>query len=80
MSLSYSDLPVYVGPPNTDSPGEVNRYVAATQVNVSFSASAGAKRNLGKSINTDDQFKFQGPMNANISFSTILDPAFMRIP
>ena len=76
MSLSYSDLPVYVGPPNSDSPGEVNRYVAATQVNVSFSASAGAKRNLGKSINTDDQFKFQGPMNASISFSTILDPAF----
>ena len=54
----------------------MNRYVAATQVNVSFSASAGAKRNLGKSINTDDQFKFQGPMNASISFSTILDPAF----
>ena len=76
MSLSYSDLPVYVGPPNSDAPGEASRYIAATQVNVSLSASAGPKRNLGKSIDTDDQFKFEGPLNANISFSAILDPVF----
>ena len=76
MSLLYSDLPVYVGPPNSDAPGETSRYVTATEVNVSLNASAGPKRNLGKSIDTDDQFKFQGPINANISFTAILDPVF----
>ena len=73
MSLSYSNLPVYVGGPNSSSVGEANRYVSAIDANVSFSASASAKRNLGESVNSTDQFKFQGPRTTNISFKFILD-------
>ena len=73
MSLSYSNLPVYVGGPNSSSVGEANRYVSAIDANVSFSASAAAKRNLGESVNSTDQFKFQGPRTTNISFKFILD-------
>ena len=73
MSLSYSNLPVYVGGPNSSSVGEANRYVSAIDANVSFSASAAAKRNLGQSVDSTDQFKFQGPRTTNISFKFILD-------
>ena len=77
MSLLYSDLPVYVGPPNSDAPGEVNRYVAATQANVSFSVNNEAKRLLGSNVDATDQFRFgKGGVTANISFSCFLDPAF----
>ena len=77
MSLSYSDLPVYVGPPNADSPGEKNRYVAATQANVSFSVNNEGKRLLGSDVDATDQFRFkEGGVTANISFSCFLDPAF----
>ena len=73
MSLSYSNLPVYVGGANSSSVGEANRYVSAIDANVSFSTSASAKRNLGESVNSTDQFKFQGPRTTNISFKFILD-------
>ena len=77
MSLLYSDLPVYVGPPNADSPGEKNRYVAATQANVSFSVNNEGKRLLGSDVDATDQFRFkEGGVTANISFSCFLDPAF----
>jgi hypothetical protein len=77
MSLLYSDLPVYVSAPNDDSPGETNRYVAATQANVSFSVNNVGKRLLGSNVDATDQFRFgEGGVTANISFSTILDPAF----
>ena len=77
MSLLYSDLPVYVGPPNSDAPGETNRYVAATQANVSFSVNNEAKRLLGSNVDATDQFRFgKGGVTANISFSCFLDPAF----
>ena len=78
MSLLYSDLPVYVGAPNSDgTPGEINTYVAATQANVSFSVNNVGKRLLGSDVDATDQFRFgEGGVTANISFSTILDPAF----
>ena len=77
MSLLYSDLPVYVSAPNDDSPGETNRYVAATQANVSFSVNNVGKRLFGSNVDATDQFRFgEGGVTANISFSTILDPAF----
>ena len=62
-----------MGGPNASSVGEANRYVSAIDANVSFSASASAKRNLGESVNSTDQFKFQGPRTTNISFKFILD-------
>ena len=62
-----------MGGPNSSSVGEANRYVSAIDANVSFSASASAKRNLGESVNSTDQFKFQGPRTTNISFKFILD-------
>jgi len=73
MSLSYSNLPVYVGGPNSNTVNEATRYVSAIDANVSFSASAAAKRNLGQSVDSTDQFKFQGPRTTNISFKFILD-------
>ena len=73
MSLSYSNLPVYVGGANSSTIGEATRYVPAIDANVSFSSSAGAKRNLGQSVDSTDQFKFQGPRTTNISFKFILD-------
>ena len=76
MSLSYSNLPVYVGGANSSTIGEATRYVPAIDANVSFSSSAGAKRNLGQSVDSTDQFKFQGPRTANISFKFILDTTF----
>ena len=62
-----------MGGPNSSSVGEANRYVSAIDANVSFSTSASAKRNLGESVNSTDQFKFQGPRTTNISFKFILD-------
>ena len=76
MSLSYSNLPVYVGGANSSTINETTRYVSAIDANVSFSASAAAKRNLGQSVDSTDQFKFQGPRTANISFKFILDTTF----
>ncbi len=78
MSLLYSDLPVYVGPPNSDAnPGELNRYIAATQANVSFSVNNVGKRLLGSDVDATDQFRFgEGGVTANISFSCFLYPAF----
>lgn len=73
MSLSYSNLPVYVGGANSSSILEQPHYISAIDANVSFSASAAAKRNLGQTVDSTDQFKFQGPRTTNISFKFILD-------
>ena len=73
MSLSYSNLPVYVGGANSSSILEQPHYISAIDANVSFSASAAAKRNLGQTVYSTDQFKFQGPRTTNISFKFILD-------
>ena len=74
MSLSYSNLPVYVGEADGASVTESSAYVAATQANVSFAASANAKRLLGSDVSSTDQFRVTSPLGVNISFSCFVDP------
>ena len=74
MSLSYSNLPVYVGEADGASVTESSAYVAATQANASFAASANAKRLLGSDVSSTDQFRVTSPLGVNISFSCFVDP------
>ena len=73
MSLSYSNLPVYVGAANASTISENSAYITATQANVSLSTNSAAKRLLGSTVNSDDQFKFNNALGANISFSFFLE-------
>jgi hypothetical protein len=73
MSLSYSNLPVYVGAANASTISETSAYITATQANVSFSTSSAGKRLLGSAVDSDDQFKFTNALGANISFSFFLE-------
>jgi hypothetical protein len=86
MSLLYSDLPVYVGLPNTTGIVEDDAYVPATQVNVNYNTNSAPRRNLGVKIasvgiGTDvgaapDQFGFGAALAATISFTCILQEEF----
>ncbi len=74
MSLSYSEFPVYIGQVGVGSsaPNEVNDYVPATQLNVSYSTSSSTRRKLGKSVDASDQFTFDSALSADISVSCLL--------
>ena len=74
MSLPYSEFPVYIGQVGigTDVPNEVNGYIPATQLNVSYSTSSSARRKLGKSVDSSDQFTFDSALSADISVSCLL--------
>jgi len=74
MSLSYSNLPVYVGEADGTSVTENSAYVAATQANVSLTANTKAKRLLGSAVSSTDQFQVTDPLGVNISFSCFIDP------
>ena len=74
MSLSYSNLPVYVGEADGTSVTENSAYVAATQANVSLTANTKAKRLLGSDVSSTDQFQVTNPLGANISFRCCIDP------
>jgi len=84
MSLPYSEFPVYVGQPNSDSvTNEKSNFLAATDVNVSYAASMTPKRSVvgigvadpdpNKSIDQSNAFTFGGPLTANISFGLFLN-------
>jgi len=76
MSLLYSDLPVYVGLPNTTGIVEDDAYVPATQVNVNYNTNSAPRRNLGVNVNAGDQFGFGAALAATISFTCILQEEF----
>mgnify|MGYP003147348867 FL=1 len=73
MSLSYSNLPVYVGAANSSTITETTAYITATQANVSFTTSSDGKRLLGSTVDSDDQFRFSNALGANVSFSFFLE-------
>ena len=79
MSLPYSEFPVYIGQVGVGSsaPNEVNDYVPATQLNVSYSTSASARRKLGKSVDSSDQFTFDQALSADISVSCLLQSGML---
>jgi hypothetical protein len=73
MSLPYSEFPVYIGQAGAVTPpNEPNGYIPATQLNVSYSTSASARRKLGKSVDSSDQFTFNNALSADISVSCLL--------
>ena len=74
MSLSYSNLPVYVGAANASTITENTAYVPALQAGVDFNANLSPKRVLGESVSTTDQFKVGEPMGVNINLQAVLDP------
>ena len=79
MSLPYSEFPVYIGQVGVGSsaPNEVNDYVPATQLNVSYSTSSSARRKLGKSVDASDQFTFDSALSADISVSCLLQSGML---
>ena len=75
MSLSYVNFPIYVGSANASSipyPTEQTTFLPSTDVSVGYSTVTSPNRKLGKLIAEDDQFKFSGPLSANISFQMLL--------
>ena len=76
MSLSYSNLPVYVGEPSASTVSETLGYIPATQVNVNYTTNSSPKRNLGVSIATGDQFKFGQGLNTTVSMTCFLQKDF----
>ena len=73
MSLPYSEFPVYIGQAGAVTPpNEPNGYIPATQLNVSYSTSSSARRKLGKSVDSSDQFTFDSALSADISISCLL--------
>ena len=73
MSLPYNDLPVYVGTENTSTFREHRDYLPVTQANVSYNTTSSPRRLLGSAILTGDQFAFNQALQANISFSCVLE-------
>ena len=73
MSLSYSNMPVYVGEANGSTITETGAYITATQANVALTTSNAGKRLLGSAVDSDDQFKFTNALGASISFSFFLE-------
>ncbi len=76
MSLSYVNMPVYIGTLDATGVSERTGYLPATQVDVSYNTSLTPRRPLGSAVATGDQFAFTGPRSANISFSCILQKDF----
>ncbi len=76
MSLSYFNMPVYIGTLDATGVSEVTGYLPATQVDVSYNTSPTPRRPLGGAVATGDQFAFGAPLSANISFSCILQEDF----
>ena len=79
MSLSYTNLPVYVGLPDATSISESSAYLPATKVDVSYTTSPTPRRLLGEDISTAaaaDKYKVGAPLSANISFSCVLQADF----
>ena len=79
MSLSYINLPVYVGGADATSISESSAYLPATQVDVSYTTSPTPRRLLGKDISSAaaaDKYKFGAPLSANISLSCIFQKDF----
>tara|TARA_Y100001938_G_scaffold112001_1_gene153365 strand:- start:10931 stop:11776 length:846 start_codon:yes stop_codon:yes gene_type:complete len=75
MSLSYTNLPVYVGHTYATSVSETDGYVIATKVDVSYTTSPTPRKLLGEDISTAaaaDKYKFGAPLSADISFSCVL--------
>ena len=75
MSLSYTNLPVYVGHRNTSEPTKPSEQMAmlpATNVSVTYAAQPSANRKLGKEILQTDQYNIGGPLSAQLSFQTLL--------
>ena len=73
MSLPYNRLPVYIGPENSYSIVERNNYLPVTRMNVSHNTTFSPRRPLGSAILTGDQFAFNQALQANISFSCVLE-------
>ncbi len=73
MSLSYSDFPVYIGEVGVgaSAPSEVNGYIPATQASVNYNTNHSPNRKLGKTIDSTDQFGFQGALTADISINCV---------
>mgnify|MGYP003111611374 CR=1 FL=1 len=75
MSLSYTNLPVYVGHRNSSEPTKPSEQMAmlpATNVSVTYAAQPSANRKLGKEISQTDQYNIGGPLSAQLSFQTLL--------
>ena len=73
MSLPYNHLPVYIGTENSYSIVERNNYLPVTRMNVSHNTTFSPRRPLGSAILTGDQFAFNQALQANISFSCVLE-------
>lgn len=76
MSLSYHNLPVYVGAADASTVTENTAYVPATQVNVNYNTTSAPRRNLGVDVATGDQFTFSSALAATISMTCILQKQF----
>jgi hypothetical protein len=76
MSLSYVNLPLYVGRANDagsgTAPSEQMTMLPATQASVQYAAATAPNRRLGQPIDQTDQFKIGGPLSATLSFQTLL--------
>tara|TARA_R100000152_G_C6780447_1_gene213218 strand:+ start:344 stop:1246 length:903 start_codon:yes stop_codon:yes gene_type:complete len=76
MSLSYTNTPVFIGVPDTDSvntgfTGSMD-YIPALRSDVSLNTSSEPKRNLGVDVNLNDQFRFGGSLSANITIESFI--------
>jgi hypothetical protein len=78
MSLSYVNMPVYIGTLDATGVSEVTGYLPATQVSVNYNTSPTPRRPLGGAVATGDQFAFPTPLSANISFSCVLQKDFEK--
>ena len=79
MSLSYTNLPVYVGGPDGTSISESSAYIPATKVDISYTTSPPPRSLLGENIfiaAAADKYKVGAPLSANISFSCVLQKDF----
>jgi len=73
MSLSYSNLPVYIGAAGIGSiPQETSAYVPATQATVNYNTNHIPQRKLGSTIDSSNQYGFAGALTADINVNCIL--------
>jgi hypothetical protein len=75
MSLSYTNLPIYVGHVNSSEPtmpSEQHAMLPAASASVSYGAQAEPNKKLGKAISQTDQYNIRGPLSAQLSFQTFL--------
>ena len=81
MSLSYTNLPVYVGGSNETSISESSAYIPATKVDVSYTTSPTPRKLLGEDPSGPfgtgvAEYNFGAPLSANISFSCVIQKDF----